>query len=74
MCPDNLRVPNVTIFEFHSIRSTDSEIGEQLEKYTNVPGQNVLKERLVQQLLIFSKENLHEELVPSAVVIVDALP
>jgi ubiquinone/menaquinone biosynthesis C-methylase UbiE len=51
-----------------------STIGEELAKYTNVPGQNILRERLVQQLLSYSKENLRAELVPQAVVIVDALP
>jgi hypothetical protein len=49
-------------------------IDEELAKYTNVPGQNVLRERLVQQLLSYSKENLSAELAPHAVVLVDSLP
>jgi ubiquinone/menaquinone biosynthesis C-methylase UbiE len=48
--------------------------GMELAKYTNVPGQNAFRERLVQKLLSYCKENLPENLVPSAVVVVDALP
>jgi ubiquinone/menaquinone biosynthesis C-methylase UbiE len=48
--------------------------GEELAKYTNVPGQNVFRERLVRQLLSYCKENLPEELVPRAVVLDDDLP
>jgi hypothetical protein len=46
----------------------------ELARYTNVPGQNVFRERLVQKLLSYCKENLPEDLVPRAVVVVDALP
>jgi hypothetical protein len=46
----------------------------ELASYTNVPGQNVFRERLVQMLLSYCKEKLSEELVPRAVVVVDALP
>jgi ubiquinone/menaquinone biosynthesis C-methylase UbiE len=45
-----------------------------LARYTNVPGQNVFRERLVQKLLTHCKENLPEELVPRSLVVVDALP
>jgi SAM-dependent methyltransferase len=48
--------------------------GVELARYTNVPGQNVFRERLVQKLLSYCKENLPEDLVPRAVVVVDALP
>jgi len=46
----------------------------ELARYTNVPGQNVFRERLVQKLLSYCEENLPEELVPGALVLVDALP
>jgi SAM-dependent methyltransferase len=51
-----------------------STTGVELAKYTNVPGQNVLRERLVQKLLSYCKENLPEDMVPRALVVVDALP
>jgi ubiquinone/menaquinone biosynthesis C-methylase UbiE len=51
-----------------------STAGVELARYTNVPGQNVFRERLVQKLLSYCKENLPEDLVPRAVVVVDALP
>jgi hypothetical protein len=51
-----------------------STAGVELASYTNVPGQNVFRERLVQKLLSYCKENLPEDLVPRAVVVVDALP
>jgi len=43
-------------------------------KYTNVPGQNVLRERLVQKLLSHCKENLPEHLMPCSLVVVGTLP
>lgn len=51
-----------------------STMGEDPSKYTNLPGQYLIRERLVQQLLSYSKENLTEELVPRVVVLVDSLP
>jgi len=51
-----------------------STTGVELARYTNVPGQNAFRERLVQKLLSHCKQNLPENLVPSAVVVVDALP
>ncbi len=51
-----------------------STAGVELARYTNVPGQNVFRERLAQKLLSYCKENLPEELVPRALVVVDALP
>jgi hypothetical protein len=42
--------------------------------FTNVPGQSVFRERLVQKLLSYCKENLPEDLVPRALVVVDDLP
>jgi len=51
-----------------------STAGVELARYTNVPGQNVFRERLVQKLLSYCKENLPADLVPRAVVVVDALP
>jgi SAM-dependent methyltransferase len=51
-----------------------STTGVELAKYTNVPGQNVFRERLVQKLLSHCKENLPEDLVPRSLVVVDTLP
>jgi ubiquinone/menaquinone biosynthesis C-methylase UbiE len=51
-----------------------STTGSESARYANVPGQNVFRERLVQQLLSYCKENLSEELAPNAVVLVDTLP
>jgi SAM-dependent methyltransferase len=51
-----------------------STTGVELARYTNVPGQNVFRERLAQKLLSYCQENLSEDLVPRALVVVDALP
>jgi hypothetical protein len=51
-----------------------STTGVELARYTNVPGQNAFRERLVQKLLSYCKEKLPGNLVPSAVIVVDALP
>ena len=51
-----------------------STTGKLPAKYTNVPGQNVFRERLVQHLLSYCEEHLPEEMVPHALVLVDSLP
>jgi SAM-dependent methyltransferase len=51
-----------------------STSGEELAKFTNVPGQNIFKERLIQQLLSYCNENLPQQLAPIALVLVDELP
>ena len=51
-----------------------STTGVELARYTNVPGQNVFRERLVQNLLSYCKENLPEDLIPGALVVVEVLP
>jgi hypothetical protein len=51
-----------------------SSTGAEFTKYTNVPGQSVFRERLVQNLLSYCKENLPEDLVPGTLIVVEALP
>jgi hypothetical protein len=46
----------------------------ELAKFTNVPGQNIFKERLIQQLLSYCNENLPQQLAPITLVLVEALP
>jgi hypothetical protein len=46
----------------------------ELAKFTDVSGQNVFRERLVQKLLSYCKENLSEHLVPCSLVLAGALP
>jgi ubiquinone/menaquinone biosynthesis C-methylase UbiE len=67
--------PDGALEEWKSLKwPQPSTAGVELARYTNVPGQSVFRERLVQKLLSYCKENLPEELVPRAVVVVDALP
>jgi len=51
-----------------------STTGVELARYANLPGQSVMRERMVQNLLSYCKENLPEDLVPRVLVVVDALP
>jgi SAM-dependent methyltransferase len=51
-----------------------SPANAEFTRHTNVPGQSVFRERLVQNLLSYCKENLPEDLVPGTLLVVDALP
>ncbi len=47
---------------------------ENLAQYASSPGRAVLHEKLIEQLLDYSKEHLPEGMVPSAFIALDSLP
>jgi len=46
----------------------------QLARYANVPGLAVLREKLIQQLLDYLKQNLSPDKAPRELILMDALP
>ena len=51
-----------------------STLCSELSSYANTPGQPVLQNKLVQELLAFTQQKLPAALVPAAVVVVDSIP
>ena len=49
-------------------------ISENLAQYANSPGRAVLHEKLMAQLLDYSREHLKSDMVPAAFIALDALP
>ena len=52
----------------------DPSISENLAQYANSPGRAVLHERLMAQLLDYSREHLKSDMVPASFIALDALP
>jgi SAM-dependent methyltransferase len=48
--------------------------GEDLLQHANTPGQRVLSSKLIQELIDFSKQKFSPSAVPSAFVLMDAIP
>ena len=51
-----------------------STLSSELSSYANTPGQPVLQNKLVQELLAFTQQKLPAALVPAAVVVVESIP
>lgn len=51
-----------------------STINSEPSRYANTPGKPVLQNKLIQELLAFTKQKLPAALVPAAVVVVDDIP
>jgi hypothetical protein len=45
-----------------------------MTQYTNIPGRGVLREKLIEQLLEYSQQNLPKNLAPTLFFLIDALP
>ena len=52
----------------------DPSISENLAQYANSPGRAVLHEKLMAQLLDYSREHLKSDMVPASFIALDALP
>jgi hypothetical protein len=47
---------------------------KEMAQYTNIPGRGVLREKLIEQLLEYSQQNLPKNLAPTLFFLIDALP
>jgi ubiquinone/menaquinone biosynthesis C-methylase UbiE len=47
---------------------------KEMTQYTNIPGRGVLREKLIEQLLEYSQQNLPKNLAPTLFFLIDALP